>query len=88
MGNLRVLGVSCIMDYLLPHICVGYALNNVTGEKHFFKIFYCMHPLGSWVCSGCKVKTPGRRKKGQIETPITSPPRRKIQPQATAEVQG
>lgn len=44
-------------------------------------------PTGSWVCSGCKVKTPGRKRKGYVETPITSPPRRKIQPH-TAEVQG
>jgi len=44
--------------------------------------------IGSWVCSGCKVKTPGRKRKGQVETPITSPPRRKIQPQSTAELQG
>lgn len=42
-------------------------------------------PTGSWVCSGCKVKTPGRKRKGQAETPITSPPRRKIQPHSAAE---
>lgn len=43
-------------------------------------------PTGIWVCSKCKVKTPGRKRKGLVlETPITSPPRRKIQPHSTAE---
>lgn len=55
----------------------------VTAVDHF--LFRGI--IGSWVCSGCKVKTPGRKRKGYVETPITSPPRRKIQPH-TAEVQG
>ena len=50
-----------------------------------FKFLLLLWDLGSWVCSGCKVKTPGRKRKGQAETPITSPPRRKIQPHSTTE---
>lgn len=50
-----------------------------------FKFLLLLCDLGSWVCSGCKVKTPGRKRKGQLETPITSPPRRKIQPHSTGE---